>query len=461
MTSRQLENPLFLPFRVISAVVVFILASYLSIFVSPPLVLVPLVGAVLIWAIVRYPIAALAGVLAFMPFDFIAIALGKYFGLPYMTLISACDKEVVLLLLAFLLWRRNGFKLATPDLFLLACFTLAVIRTAFGGTLVGFVTDFAFVIPYFVGRMTVLTTKQEHLWARCAVWIAGILSVLGLAEVFIFGEGPRTLLYLAIDSETEGARLTGSFHGEGLAGLREAATMIGPNGFGALCMVALIIWWVYFRNPLPAAMIAVGLICSVTRAAWVGTAVAIPLLAVIMQEKKRLVLYATVALALFAAAVPVLDLSDYLLANKTGKDSTVDYHRDAILDGLKYAADHPFGSGNTKLSAEGVKQDTNLTIFETTYPYFAAEYGIAASLCFVGFLFSALYLLWRTRSQLGYAAAGILVGMSLVMAVTLPLRDRRLSTWALLPIGMAVQSAMRRATPRVAATPEPLKGETA
>jgi O-antigen ligase len=226
-------------------------------------------------------------------------------------------------------------------------------------------------------------------------------------------------------------------------------------------MVALIIWWVYFRNPLPAAMIAVGLICSVTRAAWVGTAVAIPLLAVIMQEKKRLVLYATVALALFAAAVPVLDLSDYLLANKTGKDSTVDYHRDAILDGLKYAADHPFGSGNTKLSAEGVKQDTNLTIFETTYPYFAAEYGIAASLCFVGFLFSALYLLWRTRSQLGYAAAGILVGMSLVMAVTLPLRDRRLSTWALLPIGMAVQSAMRRATPRVAATPEPLKGETA
>jgi len=148
------------------------------------------------------------------------------------------------------------------------------------------VLDFAFIISYFVGRVTVLSTKQEQLWARCAVWIVGILSVLGLAEVFIFGEGPRTLLYLAIDSETEGGQLTASFHATGFTGLREAATMVGPNGFGALCMVALVLWWVYCRNPLPAAMIAVGLICSVTRAAWLGTAAAIPLLAVIMQQRR-------------------------------------------------------------------------------------------------------------------------------------------------------------------------------
>jgi hypothetical protein len=346
-------------------------------------------------------------------------------------------------------------------LFLLACFTLAIIRTAFGGTLVGFVTDFAFVIPYFVGRMTVLATKQEHLWARCAVWIVAILSLLGLTEVFIFGEGPRTLLYMAIDSEAEGGQLSGSFHGVAFGGLREAATMVGPNDFGVLCMIALIIWWVYCRNPLPAAMIAVGLICSVTRAAWLGTAVAIPFLALMTQQGKRLVLYTTLALALFAAAVPVLGLSDYLFATKTGQDTSMDWHRDSILNGLKYAADHPFGLGNTKLNPQFIKLDANLTIFETTYPYFAAEYGIAASLCFGGFLFSPLFLLWRKQSQLGYAAAGILVGMSLVMVITLPLRDRRLSAWALLPIGMAVQFAIRRATPRVASTPEPLKGETA
>lgn len=461
MSVRQLENPFASPFRASCIVFVLILAASLSIFASPLLVLVPLVGAVLLWAIVRHPTAAAGAVLAFMPFDFMVIALGKFFGFPHMTLISACDKEVVWLLLAFLLWRRNGFMLATPDLFMLACFMLAVIRTAFGGTLAGLVLDFAFVIPYFVGRMTVLTTKQEHLWASCAVWIVGVLSVLGLTEIFIFGEGPRTLLYLAIDSETEAGQLTASFHGVGFGGLREAATMVGPNDFGVLCMVALIIWWVYYRNPLPAAMIAVGLICSVTRAAWLGTAVAIPLLALIMQQGKKLVLYAALALALFAAAVPVLGLGDYLFATKTGQDTSMDWHRDSILNGLKYAADHPFGSGNTRLNPQNLKRDTNLTIFETTYPYVAAEYGIAASLCLVGFFFSALFLLWRKQSQLGYAVSGILVGMSVVMVITLPLRDRRLSAWALLPIGMAVQSAICRVTPRVAATPEPLNGETA
>jgi hypothetical protein len=366
-----------------------------------------------------------------------------------MTLISACDKEVILLLLAYLLWRQNGFKAATPDWFLLAFVVLATIRTAFDGTLVGFVTDCAFLIPYVVGRMTVLTAQQEQQWARCAVWIVGVLSVLGLTEVFLFGEGPRTLLYLAIDSEAEGGQLSASFHGTAFLGLREAATMVGPNSFGVLCMVALIIWWVYCRNSLPATMIAVGLICSVTRAAWLGTAAAIPVLAIIMNQRKRLLLYALVAIAIFAASIPILGLGDFLFATKTAEDTSIDWHRESIVNGVIYAFDHPLGSGNTKLSAEGLKKDANQTIFETTYPYFAAEYGLVASLSFVGFLVSALYFVRRQRCELTNVAVGILVGMSLVMVITLPLTDRRLSTWILLPIGMAVQCASRKGTPFV------------
>jgi hypothetical protein len=384
-----------------------------------------------------------------MPFEFMVIALGKFFGLPHMTLVSAFDKEIVLLMIAFLLWRQNGFKFTAPDWFLLACFTIAAIRTTFGGTLAGLAIDFAFIISYFVGRVTVLTTKQEHLWARSAVWIAGILSVLGLAEVFIFGEGPRTLLYLAIDSETEGGQLTASFHATGFAGLREAATMVGPNGFGALCMVALILWWVYSRNPLPGAMIAVGLICSVTRAAWLGTALAIPLLAVMMGQKKRLIPYAVAALAILGAAVPVLGLTDYLFATRTGQDLSSDWHRDAISNGLTFAADHPFGSGNGKIGPLVAKEDSNAAIFETTYPALAAEYGLAAVVCLVCFLFSALYPAWQEHSNRGYAALGILVGIGLVMIVTLPLHDRRLIPWVWFPIGLAVRSAASGSLPPV------------
>jgi hypothetical protein len=445
MNERLLNDRFASAFRTSTAVCIFIIAASLAIFVSPLAVLVPLAAVAFLWMPFHSPVSTLGVVLAFMPFDFMAIALGKFYGLPQMTLVSACDKEVILLLLTFILWRQNGFKPTAPDWFLLASFTLAVLRTAFGGTLVGLVTDFAFIIPYFVGRVTVLTSKQEHLWARRAVWIVGILAVLGLVEVFILGEGPRTLLYLATGSETEAGQLTSSFHAAGLTGPREAATTGGPNGFGAFCMVALIIWWVYCRNPLPAAMIAVGLICSVTRSAWVGTAAAIPLLAITTQQKKRLVLYAALALGLFVMSIPVLGLSEYLVTAKTGQDLSAEGHRDQILDGLQYAADHPFGSGNGKVGPLASKEVSNAPVFETTYPALAAEYGIAPVLCLVGFLFSAIYLAWREQSQLGYVAVGILVGISLVMIFTLPLTDRRLASWALFPIGLAVRSAIDRA----------------
>lgn len=217
--------------------------------------------------------------------------------------------------------------------------------------------------------------------------------------------------------------------------------MIGPNGFGALCMVVLIIWWVYRCNPLPAFMTAVGLVCSVTRSAWIGAAAAILLLAIRLGQTKRFFLYTALALSLFVAAIPVLGLSDYVYMNKTGQDVSAEGHKEQIVDGLKYAADHPLGAGNGKLSPTVFKQEGNTTLFETTYPYVAAAYGIAVALCLVGFLATTLYRLWRLRSPLGHAALGILVGMSVVMIFTLPLIDRRLGCWAWFPIGLAVRQS--------------------
>lgn len=443
MDSQALQHPMVSPLRTSCLVFVLILTALSSIFATPLLVLVPVGAAVLLWASVRHPIAALGVVLAFMPIDFMAIALGKFFGLPHMTLVSVCTKEIPLVLLAILLLRRNGFTPTAPDWWLFACLFLAFIRTLFDGTLFALWTDFNFIFAYFIGRLAVLTQAEEQLWAKCAVWIAATLSMLGLIEVFILGEGPRTLLYLALDTGgTEEGVLTASFRGQGFTGLREAATMVGPNGFGALCMIALIIWWVYYRNPLPAGMIATGLICSVTRADWLGAAAAIPLLAIIMGQTKRFFLYATLALALFVVSIPVLGLSDYLFSTKTGQDPSAEGHWEQIVNGLKYAADHPLGSGNAKLSPVVNLQNSNLILFETTYPYFASAYGIATSLCFVGFLFRTLRFVWRRQDRLAFAAVGILVGIGVVMIFTLPLTDRRLACWAFFPIGLAVRSSL-------------------
>ncbi len=452
MNGQSLENPFASAFRTSSALFALLLAASLFIFVPTLLLLlllIPLAGAALIWMVFRWPMSVLGAVLAFMPIDFMVIALGKFFGLPHMTVISVCDKEVPLLLLAVVLWRRNGFKPAAPDWFLFASLAIAAVHTVFDGTLVGLWTDFNFIIPYLVGRMTVLTRTQEQMWARCAVWIMGVLSVLGLVEVFIIGELPRTLLYAAIGSEGTDEGLSASFHATGFTGLREAATTVGPNGFGVFCMIALILWWIYCRNPLPAGMVAVGLICSLTRSAWVGTAGAIPLLAILMKQNKRLFLYATMVLSLFVASIPILGLGDFIVSNKTRQDESAQSHQQVISSGLQFAAEHPFGAGNGKLSP-GQTEVNHVGAFETTYPQLAAEYGIAAVFLFAGFLLSAVRCVWQHQSRLGYAALGILVGASLVMAVTLPLTDRRLACWILFPIGLAVRSSISQRTSLVA-----------
>lgn len=445
MNNQSLENPFASAFRTSGALLALLLAASLFVFMpAAMLLLIPLAVAALVWLVFRWPVSALGAVLAFMPIDFMVIALGKFFGLPYMTVVSVCDKEIPLLLLAAILWQRNGFKPTAPDWFLLASLAIAALHTVFAGTVVGLWTDFNFVIPYLVGRMTVLTLAQEQLWARCAVWIMGILSLLGLVEVFIIGEVPRTLLYVTIGSEASTEGLSASFHGTGFTGLREAATTVGPNGFAVFCMVALILWWAYCRNPLPASMVAVGLVCSLTRSAWIGTAAAIPILAIVMKQSKRLFLYAALSLSLFLTAIPILGLGDFLLYNKTGQDESAESHRDDISSGLKFAAAHPFGAGNTKLSPLELKEDNNTRVFETTYPQLSAEYGIAAGFLFVGFLFTALRYVWQEKTQLGYAALGILIGISIVMIFTLPLTDRRLACWILFPIGLAVRTSMSR-----------------
>jgi hypothetical protein len=412
---------------------------------------VPLVGfalllatAALLWAAFRHPIFALGAVLAAMPVYPMAILLGRFFGPPFMMsdTAKACDRIALLLLMCILL-ARNGIKLKAPDWFLLAGFGLAVVRLAFGGTLLPLLNDFDLMIAYGAGRVAILTARQEKSWARRAVWIVAILSVLGMTEVFIIGEGPRTILYLTVadDQATESGALNGSFRAEGFTGLRESATMFGPLQFASLCMVALIVWWVYFRNPLSAGMIAAGLVCSVTRSAWLGTALAIPVLAAVMGQKKRFLLYAAIALGLFVASIPVIGLGDYLFAAKKGDDPSAQGHQESLLTGLQYVSDHPLGSGPGNVGMYGTKNNSRGVFIENTYLTLAAAYGIPACLCFVGFLVSSLRLAWPQRTQLSYASVGILVGFAVVMAVA-PLHDVfTLASWIWFPVGMAVRSS--------------------
>jgi len=401
-----------------------------------------LAATALAWLLFQRPLGTLGVILAFMPIFPMAFMLAEFFGPHYVSLFSPCDR-IAVLLLTFALWWRNGIKFTVADWLLLACFGLGVIRLAFSGQLIPLLSDFNLMFAYAAGRVVILTANQETLWARRAVWILAVLSMLGMAEVFVFGEGPRALLYssVATNATAEG-QLAAPFHADAYSGLREASTMIGPLQFAPLCMAALIIWWVYCRKPWAAGMIAAGLILSVTRSAWVGTALSIPLLALIMNQKRRLFLYTGLGLALFIVSIPILGLSDYLSMAKAGQDYSTQGHEASILQGFEYMVSHPFGSGPGSAGAYAVQNNDNGIGFESTYLTFAAEYGIVATLCFIGFLVTALLIVWRQRTRLGYVAVGIIVGFCAVMMFAPLHLDFALATWIWFPVGLAVRSSV-------------------
>lgn len=445
-TAQSVEtgNPFTSVLGISSVLLLLLLAFLLHVLGVSLSIFTLLLGVVaLFWMVAWHPVGSLGAFLAIMSVFPIAIILGEFFGSPSFALASAGSRIIAVLLIC-LLWRRNSFEFTAPDRFALACFALALLRLAFGGTLISLLADFNCMIAYAAGRMTVLTMDQEQRWARRAVWIVAVLSILGMSEVFIIGEGPRAMLYSSVADlmTTDGGSLNAVFHADGFAGLRESSTMLGPLTFGSLCMVGLIIWWVYSRNPLPAGMIAAGLVCTVTRSAWLGTILAIPVLAVLTKQRRRFFLYAGLGLALFVASIPILGLSDYLKMAKAGQDYSTQGHEESILKGLSYMVNHPFGSGPGNAGFYASKNNTDGIGFESTYLTLAAEYGIPATLCFVGFMVSALWKAWNERSQLGCAAVGILVGFGAVMTFAPLHLEFPLATWVWFPVGLAVRSSM-------------------
>src|SRR5579859_1883092 len=243
---------------------VLLFAALLLLFnVSPVPLLLALAGTAVLWGAWRHTVICVGAFLAVMPFFPLTFLLAKFFGPAYIGQLEGVDRAV-LLLLTLILFAQNRTKLVLPDWLLIIGFGIAILRLPLDGSLLALASDFGFVIPYAVGRLIPLTADQEMNWAKRAVWIMAIVSLLGLAEALILGEAPRTLLYLrvAADQTEDGNGLIGTFHGSEFSGLRISGTQFGPLPFGVLCMASLVIWWIYSRKPLSAVIIGAALVGS-------------------------------------------------------------------------------------------------------------------------------------------------------------------------------------------------------
>jgi hypothetical protein len=407
--------------------------------ISPVPLLLALGAFCLLWLAYSHTVTCLGAFLAFMPFFPLFFLLAKFASPSYIGQLEGIDR-VVLLLLTILLFVRNRIRLILPDYLLLLAFGLASLRLALDGSLLALSSDFGLVIPYAAGRLVRLTSEQEATWGKRAVWIMAVVSVLGLVEVLLLGQGPRVLLYLKVAAEqtANGDALIGTFHGSEFSGLRVSGTQFGPLQFGALCMAAVVLWWVYSRKATSALLIGFGFIGSLARGAWLGTALAISLVAMGMGQTKRIFRYGILALILFVAAVPILDIGGFLAATKSGEDSSALGHQNQMALGAQFVLTHPLGIGSANFGRQAEKSNPDAFYFEGAYFTFLGGYGIPITLCLVAFMVAAIKRAWQLRTQLGYAAAGIVVGFNVVM-VFLAVHDVfPVICWVWFPLGLAV-----------------------
>lgn len=422
---------------------IILLAAVLHLLGMSPVPLLLAIGVgLLIWQAYKHTVGCVGSFLAFMPFFPVAFMLAEFVGPSYIAKMEGIDRAVLLLLTFFLLLQR-GIRLVLPDWLLLIAFGIALMRLPLDGSPLALAADFGFIIPYFAGRMVDLNPEQQAKWARRATWLLAISSVLGLVEVLGIGEGPRTLLYLAVAPQftDEGGGLNAAFHAHGYPLLREAAFMQGALQFAPLCMVALIIWWVYSRKPLPGSMIVIGLIATVTRSAWVGAAMALAVLSLAMGQKKRLIGYGMLLLVLFASLIPILGLQDYLSENKQGEDPSAGLHQTSMMTGIIEVASHPLGEGSANIGRQAMKDNESATYFECAYLTLAGGYGIPVVACILGFMFSAFHRSWRMRSKLGFAAMGILAGFGTALIFVSAHDVFPLAAWVWIPVGQAVKAS--------------------
>ncbi len=113
------ESPYAFAFGISGAVCILVFVGLLHVFGVPVTVFALLIAAAaLLMLAFRYPVPALGATLAFMPIYPIAFLVAKFLGPSYISFFEGSDR-VVLLVLAFILWRRYGVKLVAPDWFLL------------------------------------------------------------------------------------------------------------------------------------------------------------------------------------------------------------------------------------------------------------------------------------------------------------------------------------------------------
>ena len=299
----------------------------------------------------------------------------------------------------------------------------------------------ACVAAYFLGRSLVLPPLRELVLATAAA-----VAVLGVLEVYVVPidawEDADVPQYFSqqLGFEHHGPReLPENFvfnTGDEDDLLRRAvSTFLSPLGTAYMLVVALCVWAVRPRAQWPlAALAAVGLLFTFTRAALLVLAGAFVVLALVRRTWWPVVA-AAVTLAVgvawtqvFPAIAPETTWSQEDLewqrerARQLGvppgetvsfDEPSIRSHLTALRDGVETVAEHPQGYGLGNAGATALRSDLTPKAGESTYTELGVETGLLGALAFVAWNLALLWALVRARA----AATAAVVAAVLALAV--------------------------------------------
>jgi hypothetical protein len=346
--------------------------------------------------------------------------------------------------------RRLPFRPSLVDALALVFAALVLLyavlpQSALGGqadattVLYGLRHDLACVAAYFLGRSIELPPLRRLVLATAAV-----VALLGVVEVYTvpidrwedadvpayFHEqlgfdfhGPRNLpenFVFNTGDENELLR-------------RSVSTFLSPLGTAYLLVVALCLWAVRPRSGWPlAAIAAVGLLFTFTRAALLVLAGALLVLGLVQRRWWPV----TVAVATLGVAVVWTQVYPSIAPETTWSQADLRYQREqakklgvtpgetvaldepsirshlrALRDGVETVVEHPQGYGLGNAGATALRGDVPLKAGESTYTELGVDTGLLGALAFIAW--NALLLASLVRARVAGTAAALAAVLAL------------------------------------------------
>lgn len=414
--------------------------------------------------------AGLIALVAIMPFHaFLSVWLGDLFGAQALW---QSWKEVLLIALTacagWLLYSQPATRklLKQPFNVAVIVFTaIGLIVTAFAQpeplpALFGIKINYEFLIAALLGMLVASANLVRRL-SMLTLATSALVSVIAVLQVHVlprnfmerFGYGPDTVLpFMMIDPV--------------LDTIRVPSTLGGPNQLGSFLILPLALvlalalrrprWW----HPALIMLLSAGIWHSHSRAAWLGSAVAVAVVVALRVRRSWRLPLILGAVASGALVLQLIIMNAGSLGNlqyyifhgsvaDTGNPSSSQQHDAAIRAGLDRIEQAPLGTGLGTAGPASYQASDGGFIPESYHLQIAIEAGIAGLLAFIAVqLAAASLLIKRLPSPAAAAALAALAGISVVNLFLHGWADSSTAlvywTFAGAIMGLAMKSANRR-----------------